>query len=139
MRRATTGVAGLVLFAVIAAVAGATGCFSERMSGPRTAATGECRIGLDSPVVGQVGAVIGLKDFAFQPRELRVPRGTRVTWVDCELPGVDFHTTTSDDGLWDSSAMTAGSMYSRVFNEPGRYEYHCIPHEQFMRGVVVVE
>jgi plastocyanin len=131
----------LIVRTVVVAIAVSAGasCFSERPDGISGPATGECRVALDSEVVGQVGVIVGLKDFAFHPQELHVPRGTRVTWVDCEDENVDFHTTTSDAGLWNSDAMTTGSTFSRVFDVPGRYDYHCIPHEQFMRGVIIVD
>lgn len=80
-----------------------------------------------------------MNDFRFQPQELRVPRGTRVTWVYCEPPGIDPHTTTSDTGLWDAEFTSSVDSFSRVFDQAGRFEYHCIPHASFMRGVVIVE
>jgi plastocyanin len=35
--------------------------------------------------------------------------------------------------------MSSNASYSRVFDQPGRFDYHCIPHASFMRGVIVVE
>ncbi len=131
----TTGV--LLAFTGIATLL--LGCFSDQPGAVVGPAAGDCRLRLDSPVIGAVGAVVALKDFAFHPEELHVPAGTRVTWVDCEVSSIDAHTTTSDTGLWNSPSLTTGSIFSFVFSQPGRYDYHCIPHAQFMRGVVVVE
>jgi plastocyanin len=128
-----------VLLAAIAYGASIAGCFSERSSAITAPANGECRIPLDSPVIGAVGVVVAMRNFAFQPAELRVPRGTRVTWVYCEPPNIDPHTTTSDTGLWGSDFLAESASFSRVFDQPGRFEYHCIPHPSFMRGVVIVE
>jgi plastocyanin len=83
--------------------------------------------------------VVAMKDFAFHPTEVRVPRGARVTWLNCEGANIDAHTTTSDAGVWSSESMRAGASYSRVFDQAGRFEYHCVPHASFMRGVVIVE
>jgi plastocyanin len=114
-------------------------CFSERQPEVTGPPTGECRIDLTSPVVGELGVVVALRDFKFYPEEVRVPRGTRVTWVNCESPSIDAHTTTSDASVWASPFMTSGQAFSHVFDQAGRFPYHCIPHASFMRGVIVVE
>jgi len=129
-----------VLIAGIGCSAGFAGCFSERpttLIDPPDAA--DCRIGLNSPAIGTVGAIVAMRDFRFQPAEIRVPRGTRITWLYCEPPGLDPHTTTSDTGLWNAEFTAADDTFSRVFDQAGRFEYHCIPHASFMRGVVIVE
>jgi plastocyanin len=129
-----------VLLAAIGLGASMTSCFSEKSSAIFNPADGDCRIPLDSPVFGSAGVVVAMRDFAFRPAELRVPRGTRVTWVYCEPPNIDPHTTTSDTGVWGSDFLSSGTaIFSRVFDQPGRFEYHCIPHPSFMRGVVIVE
>ena len=124
---ATIAAAGLV----------AASCFSDRQS-DITAPTGDCTISVDSPVIGSVGTVVALKDFAFAPAEVRIPRGTRVTWLNCEGANIDAHTTTSDAGVWGSGSLRAGDVFTHVFDEVGRFEYHCEPHP-FMRGVIIVE
>lgn len=127
-------VAGLVAAALAAPT---LACFSERseVAGP---AGGECRIAVNSPVVGSVQALVAIRNFAFQPATLRVPRGTTVTWVNCEPENVDPHTSTSDTGLWNSPLLAPGATYSRRFDEPGTFPYHCVPHP-FMQARVTVE
>ncbi|CUU03707.1 MAG: plastocyanin/azurin family copper-binding protein [Fimbriimonadales bacterium] len=50
-----------------------------------------------------------------------------------------FHTTTSYDGLWDAPIDSVHRTFTYTFNEPGAYEYYCIPHELVgMTGVVRV-
>jgi plastocyanin len=124
----------------IALVAGvlAAGCFSERIQGPIGPVAGECTVSLESPVIGSVGTVVALQNFDFQPAEVRIPVGARVTWLNCEGTNIDAHTTTSDTGVWESDQLRAGASFSRVFDQPGRFEYHCEPHP-FMTGVVIVE
>lgn len=130
--------AGRVLGTIAAAGLIAAGCFSDRGTDLTEPGEGDCTISIDSPVIGTVGTVIALRDFEFAPEEVRVPRGTRVTWLNCEGENIDAHTTTSDAGVWASGSMRTGAAFSRVFDEVGRFEYHCEPHP-FMRGVVVVE
>jgi plastocyanin len=114
-------------------------CFSERQSatGPGTGA-GECRIPISSPAVGTV--IVFIKNFAFVPQQVSIKRGTTVTWVNCDDPGTDSHTSTSDTGLWSSPTLASGDTYSRTFNDPTGTvsDYHCIPHP-FMVGTVILQ
>jgi plastocyanin len=79
-------------------------------------------------------------DFEFQPAEHRIAVGDTVTW-NFQIAG---HTSTSVRGQPDSwnSAGTgtneAGTSYTHVFDTPGRYQYICTPHRDFMKGVIQV-
>ena len=130
--------AGRILGTIAVAGVIAAGCFSDREGDVTGPLEGDCSLSLESPVFGTVGTVIALKEFEFAPEEVHIPRGTRVTWLNCEGENIDAHTTTSDAGVWGSGAMRAGDVFSRVFDEVGRFEYHCDPHP-FMRGTIVVE
>jgi plastocyanin len=113
-------------------------CFSEQGTEITTPSEGECRLPANSPAIGALGVVVAMRDFEFQPAEIRVPRGARVTWVNCEPATLDPHTSTADGGEWGSSLLNSGQSFSRVFDQTGRFDYHCAPHP-FMRGVVIVE
>lgn len=76
-----------------------------------------------------------IRDFAFQPGELRIRVGETVSWTNDDLVP---HSITSDDGRFDSGLLAPGEGYSRRFEEAGRYPYHCTPHP-FMKAVIVVE
>lgn len=78
---------------------------------------------------------VSIKDLAFTQAELRVQAGTVVEWRNDD-PVV--HTATASDRSWNSGFLQPGQRWSRRFDEPGRYEYHCTPHPQ-MTAVVVVE
>ncbi|HSL00756.1 MAG TPA: plastocyanin/azurin family copper-binding protein [Rubrobacteraceae bacterium] len=81
---------------------------------------------------------VGMDDNFFEPANITVEPGTTVTWVQ---NGSNPHTTTSYDGLWDSGMIEGGSggSFSFTFDEPGTYDYFCIPHEaQGMVGSVTV-
>ena len=79
-------------------------------------------------------------DFEFQPKERKVAVGDSVTW-HFQIAG---HTATSVGGQPDSwnsissGSNDAGSSYTHVFNTPGRYQYICVPHRDFMKGVIEV-
>ena len=115
-----------------------TGCVSERVTANETPApAGECKIPTTSNAAGTV--VIFVRDFTFIPQQVTVKRGTRVTWVNCEDPTADAHTSTSDAGVWDSPRIAPTEIYSRTFNDAGTvFNYHCVPHP-FMQGTITVE
>ena len=81
---------------------------------------------------------VRMEDNFFEPANITVEPGTTVTWVQS---GNNSHTTTSYDGLWDSGMIEGGSggTFSFTFEEPGTYDYFCIPHESLgMIGSVTV-
>ena len=81
---------------------------------------------------------VRMEDNFFAPANITVEPGTTVTWVQS---GNNPHTTTSYDGLWDSGMIEGGTdgSFSFTFDEPGTYEYFCIPHEEMgMVGTVTV-
>ncbi|GBC92618.1 Plastocyanin [bacterium HR15] len=50
-----------------------------------------------------------------------------------------YHTTTSYDNLWDAEVSSVQRTFTYTFNQPGTYEYYCIPHESIgMVGTVRV-
>jgi plastocyanin len=84
---------------------------------------------------------VNVIDYEFQPGTRQIAVGDSVTWNFA----VDGHTTTSKRGqpdAWNSApdggASTAGVPFTKVFNTPGRYQYICVPHEDFMKGVIQV-
>jgi plastocyanin len=87
---------------------------------------------------GQEEVTVRMEDNFFAPANITVEPGTTVTWVQS---GNNSHTTTSYDGLWDSGLIEGGSggSFSYTFEEPGTYDYFCIPHEALgMVGSVTV-
>jgi plastocyanin len=78
-------------------------------------------------------------DFAYLPREITIPAGTTVIWVNDEQPK---HTATADDGAFDSGDQSLGDSYSYTFDEPGSYPYFCRYHGDEggvgMAGVITV-
>jgi plastocyanin len=86
----------------------------------------------------QEEVTVRMEDNFFDPANITVEPGTTVTWVQS---GNNPHTTTSYDGLWDSGLLPGGSgqTFSFTFEEPGTYDYFCIPHEDLgMVGTVTV-
>ena len=118
---------------VMAACAGAA-CFSEHepdlTDGGLTCERAELPAGPDS-------AIVVIRGFAYTPAHLTVAPGTRIVWVNCEPEGTAGHTTTAEDGSWDSQTLVRGDVFSTEAPGPGVHEYFCRPHP-FIRGQIVV-
>lgn len=100
---------------------------------------GNCRVPVGSGVVGSVGAIVAIREFRFVPDTIRVPAGTKITWINCEEDFADEpHTTTSAAQAWRSDLLSPGDLFERRFDEPGVFDYFCEPHP-FMTATVIVE
>lgn len=83
---------------------------------------------------------VSMVNFKFDSAELVVRAGTTVTWINND--GDISHTTTSDDGVWDSGLFSGGGTFSFTFDQPDVYPYYCQPHGgpggQGMSGSIIV-
>lgn len=73
---------------------------------------------------------------AFNPNKVTIKVGDSVEWdfQDSAAP----HTTTSDDGTWDSGSKSNGDKFSFQFTKTGTYTYKCSFHPQ-MTGTITVQ
>ena len=132
MSSRSAGPAGLIAFAAgVLLAAGAAACFSDRsVAGVED---GECRF---RPGTGVPGSrVIVIRGFAFEPAELRIAAGERVSWLNCDEVA---HTSTADGEQWASPLLAPGDGFTQAFEAPGEFTYQCDPHP-FMTARVVVE
>ncbi|MFL6022663.1 MAG: hypothetical protein ACJ72O_04925 [Marmoricola sp.] len=67
----------------------------------------------------------------FSPSATTVVLGDTVRWSFKET-----HTSTSDQGFWNSGDKAAGASYARLFTDAGTYPYHCTIHPM-MHGKVL--
>jgi plastocyanin len=128
--------ARLALFGVAIGCAIAVACFSDRGAGPSSSGAAECSVPVS--VIDSMHFVIAIRDFTFRPDSISVPPGATVTWVNCETPPQEPHTSTADGGAWDSPEINTGQRFSHTFPAQGAFPYHCTPHP-FMLGKVIVE
>jgi plastocyanin len=134
------------LFAAALAVvvlAALVGCSSGTPSGnttvaPSTGSSGGSATATGSGTAsGSAAATPGeivLKDFSFQPANMEVKVGTKVTWRNEDTAQ---HTVTSDDGAFTSPALDSGATYSFTFASAGTFKYHCSIHPSMVGQVVV--
>lgn len=75
---------------------------------------------------------VSTSGLSFVPATLSIPAGDTVTW---DSLAAGFHTTTSSDGLWNSSS----DGFSFEFDTAGTYNYVCLNHQGFgMVGTITV-
>jgi plastocyanin len=122
------GMLGLMIGWASAALAG---CFSER--GATAPVEGVCSFPVGEDVPGST--IVVIQDFVFEPADVRVRAGDRVTWINCDT---DSHTSTADGGQWASPLFAPGERFTQTFPTAGEFPYFCEPHP-FMAGRVIVE
>jgi plastocyanin len=80
----------------------------------------------------QVTQEISISDFAFDPAEVTVTKGTTVTWVNRDTVP---HTITGSD--FTSGTMDRGQSFSFTFKNDGVFDYYCSFHP-LMKGTIIV-
>lgn len=79
---------------------------------------------------------IDIKQFMFDPKDLTVAVGTKVTWVnDDQVP----HTVAETHKVFRSGALDTDDSFSWVFDTPGEFEYFCALHPQMIRRIIVTQ
>ena len=84
------------------------------------------------PTNGSVTVVI--HDHTFDPAQLDVAAGTRVTWTNGDT---EAHVVAADNGLFDPGVLQPGRSYSIWLGGSGTVAYYCELHPD-MKGSVVV-
>jgi plastocyanin len=91
--------------------------------------------GCGSSSSGASGNAVSIVNFNFQPSGLTVAAGTAVTWTNTTTDTT--HTTTSNDGVWDSGHLDPGKTFSFTFTRAGTFAFHCNIHPS-MTGTITV-
>jgi plastocyanin len=125
---------GIRLAAAGAALLLASACGA---SGRATGGGGSARPagGSGTSAAAPGGATVRVKDFSFEPKQLTVPVGSKVTWTFQD--SAKHNVTAKAPGL-RSADLSGGASYSFTFAEKGSYAYVCSIH-QYMTGTVVVQ
>ena len=80
------------------------------------------------------GAKVAIINFAFAPAEITITPCESVTWTndDGAPHGLEYQ-----DGAKGTDLLLPGASFTRRFDRPGTYDYHCSVHP-YMTGRVVV-
>jgi plastocyanin len=79
-------------------------------------------------------ASVTVANMAFSPASVGTTLGGSVTWTYQDSIS---HTSTSDQGFWDSGPKSGGVTFTHTFTSAGTFAYHCSIHSM-MRGSVKV-
>lgn len=83
-----------------------------------------CLAVLASSAFGSIITNVNIVDFAFNPPSIRINVNDQVKWTWI----TSNHTTTANDGLWDSGPHSVNFTYIRAFTSAGGFPYHCSTH-----------
>ncbi len=83
---------------------------------------------------------ITIQNFAYEPKNITVKKGTKVTWTNKDSVK---HDVASDDGSAAGGPkgplLGKGESYSHTFETVGTFNYHCTPHPYMKASVIVTE
>jgi len=92
---------------------------------------------------GKKEVTISLSSLKFDPQNIRISKGTKVTWVNNEevehYINTDSHPAHTYFLAQNSKALKKGESFSLVFDQIGIYPYHCSVHPSSMTGNLLVE
>jgi len=82
------------------------------------------------------GRTIIMKNFAFDPAELKIKAGDTVVWTNKDSVPHNLISTKGTEPI--SPTISVGGTYSHTFNTAGEYAYSCEIHTG-MKGKIIVE
>ncbi len=93
-------------------------------------------VGAEQQQAAVDSTTVKIINFTFNPKAVRVPVGTTITWTNDDDIG---HTVASvGSRLFRSKTMDTEDKYSFTFTQAGTYEYRCTLHAN-MTGTIVVQ
>lgn len=122
-------------------------------SGTDHPGTGDKPAGDTVDLTDQTTISIDIKDFKYSQQNIKVKKGTTVTWTNQDSVQHNVMKSHSDDGkahdaptkdevksdVLAGPLLAKGELYSFTFNEAGTIPYHCSPHPYMTGSVTVVE
>jgi plastocyanin len=86
-------------------------------------------------------ATVQMAALQMSPQRLEITTGTTVTWVNGEVFDYPLvgggHQIVADDKSWESPNIAPGTRWSRRFDLPGTFTYHCTRHSGATGEIVV--
>lgn len=92
--------------------------------------------GPQTPVVSDARqSTVEIREFDFFPRELTVPAGSVITWVNRDAVP---HDATDEAGAWATAILGQGEAATLTFDTAGTYSYYCTIHPNMRATLNVV-
>jgi plastocyanin/methionine-rich copper-binding protein CopC len=94
-------------------------------------------------LTGSKEVKIDMKDIMFEPKNIKVARGTTVIWTNGDnvthYVNTDSHPAHTYEPGQNSKELKPGDTFSYTFENPGIYPYHCSAHASTMTANILVE
>lgn len=94
-------------------------------------------------MTNQNQVTVKMSDIKFNPMDLKITKGTKVTWINDDsvehYVNTDSHPAHTYYLSQNSKALKSGESYTLTFDTPGIYPYHCSAHADNMTGNILVE
>ncbi len=94
-------------------------------------------------MTGQKEVNITMNQLRFMPMNLKISKGTKITWVNDDefehYVNTDSHPAHTYYPNQNSNVLKNGDIYSVTFDTEGIYPYHCSVHADSMTGNILVE
>lgn len=94
-------------------------------------------------MLGKKQVTVKLTNTAFDQVNIRISRGTTVTWVNNDTVehfiNTDSHPAHTYYPSQNSRGLSQGDTYKVTFDSPGFYPYHCSAHASNMIAAILVE
>ncbi len=94
-------------------------------------------------LTGKSEVTVKMSEIKFQPQNIKISRGTKVTWVNDDsvehYVNTESHPAHTYFPTQNSRALTLGQSFSVTFEKAGAYPYHCSAHGSVMMGSILVQ
>lgn len=94
-------------------------------------------------MINQKEVQIKMSEIKFKPQNLKISKGTKVTWVNDDdvehYVNTDSHPAHTYYLPQNSKSLAKGESFSVSFEESGIYLYHCSAHADTMSGNILVK
>lgn len=77
---------------------------------------------------------VEIEDFTFIPGRLQLNPGDGIEWRNRDNV---LHSSTSDNGLWDSGLLARDETFTYIFANEGTFPYHCSAHRSMVDTIFV--
>jgi plastocyanin len=98
--------------------------------------TAAAALGVAAPSLA-AGVGVDVKNFAFDPKTEQIGVGDTVTWTLVDK-GHSITSRPNQPQKFNSEVLGEGKTFKVTFTHPGKYQYYCIPHQDFMKATLVV-
>jgi len=92
---------------------------------------------------GKKEVTIKMSEVMFKPQNIKLTRGTKVTWVNDDSAehyvNTDSHPSHTYSPTQNSKALKKGESFTLTFDQAGIYPYHCSAHASSMTGSLLIE